>query len=187
MAVNTVSLFIVLPVLQCLCTDCLHLRHLSLVFDDGAVQLLLLGSQLQLQLPVLLLLPVHLGAGASVASPHRLPPVHHLSQLVDSLGGGKKKKKHRDGSFYRDPLEINLNSVSAAGISMLLQHRFSKTCFTSRWFCPEFNTSLQLSIILNNRWCDITDVWGEKKKLRVYKKLPGFPDLCGQPDTHLNF
>lgn len=99
----------------------------------------------------------------------------------------KKKTKHRDGSFYRDPLEINLNSVSAAGISMLLQHRFSKTCFTSRWFCPEFNTSLQLSIILNNRWCDITDVWGEKKKLRVYKKLPGFPDLCGQPDTHLNF
>lgn len=67
-------------------TDRLHIRQLSLVFDDGAVEFLLLCSQLQLQLPVLLLLPVHLGVDAPMASPHRLPPVHHLSQLVDGLG-----------------------------------------------------------------------------------------------------
>ncbi len=73
----------------CWRTDRLHLRHLSLVFDDGAVEFLLLRSQLQLQLPVLLLLSVHLVVGASVASTHRLPPVHHLGQLVDSLGAIK--------------------------------------------------------------------------------------------------
>ncbi len=62
---------------QCLRTDRLHLCHLSLVFDDGAVEFLLLGSQLLLQFPVLHLLPVHLGVVASVAS-SGIPPVHHL-------------------------------------------------------------------------------------------------------------
>lgn len=66
-------------------TDRLHIRQLSLVLDDGAVELLLLRPQLQLQLPVLLLLPVHLGVNGPVASSHRVPSVHDLGQLVDGL------------------------------------------------------------------------------------------------------
>lgn len=92
-------------------TDRLHLRQLLLVFDDGAVEFLLLRSQLQLQLPVLLLLPVNLGVDASVASPHRLPSVHHLRQLVDSL----KAKKHNILELYRDLFKINMNLVYTQG------------------------------------------------------------------------
>lgn len=92
-------------------TDRLHLCHLSLEFDDGAVEFLLLGSQLQLQLPVFFLFPVHLGVGAPVTSSHRLSPVHHLSELVDSLESKKKRKERKHGdAALTDLFMTNLNS-----------------------------------------------------------------------------
>lgn len=105
---------------QCGRTDRLHFCQLSLVFDDGAVEFLLLCSQLQLQLPVLLLLPVYLGASAPVAPPHCLPPLHHLSQLVDGLG-----EKNSKIVLYRDLFMIKYEfckyTGKPTGISMLRQ------------------------------------------------------------------
>lgn len=77
---------------ECGRTDRLHFSQLVLVFYDGGAEFLLLCFQLQLQFPVLLLLLVHLGVSALVASPHLLPPVHHLSQFVHSLR--EKKINH---------------------------------------------------------------------------------------------
>lgn len=67
-------------------TNRLHFIDLSLVFDDGAVEFFLLRPQLQLQLPVLLLLPPHVSVVATAtASTTNLLPVHNLRQLVDGL------------------------------------------------------------------------------------------------------
>lgn len=67
-------------------TDRLHVIDLSLVLDDGGVEFLLLWPQLQLQLPVLLLLPAHVQrVVAVVTGTQRLPAVHDLGQLVDRL------------------------------------------------------------------------------------------------------
>lgn len=82
-------------------TDRLHLVDLPLVLDDGAVELLLLRPQLQLQLPVLLLLPPHVRvvAPATPAAAVHLP-VHDLCQLVDGLRtdtGAARQASRGDG------------------------------------------------------------------------------------------
>lgn len=72
---------------MCECsTNRLHFVDLSLVFDDAAVELLLLRPQLQLQLPVLFLLSPHVCVvAAAIASTTNFLPVHDLCQLIDSL------------------------------------------------------------------------------------------------------
>ena len=72
-------------------TDRLRVVDLALVLDDGAVQLLLLRPQLQLQLPVLLLLATQLCVvAAATAHAPQLLPVHDLRQLVDGLPGADR-------------------------------------------------------------------------------------------------
>lgn len=67
-------------------TYCLHFIDLPLVFNNGAVQLFLLRPQLQLQLPVFLLLSPHVCVvTTATASATHLLPVHDLCQLIDSL------------------------------------------------------------------------------------------------------
>lgn len=72
--------------LLCNSTNRLHFVDLFLVFDDGTVELFLLRPQLELQLPVLLLLSPHVGVvAAATASAADLLPVHNLRQLIDRL------------------------------------------------------------------------------------------------------
>lgn len=79
--------------LCCTWTDRLHVIDLSLVLDDGRVEFLLLRSQLQLQLPILLLLPAYVSVvAAPTACGTYLLPVHDLRQLVHSLRNTQDKK-----------------------------------------------------------------------------------------------
>lgn len=116
-------------------TDRLHLGHLPLVFDHGAVELLLLGPQLLLQHAVLLVPLVHAGVPAAAAARHHLPPPHHLAQLVDGLRavGWRRIQRGRGGRGG--------GNVSESFFSLLSFFLF---------LSPEFNASLQPDVVLNN-------------------------------------
>lgn len=74
----------------------MHVVDFSLVFDDGAVELLLLRTKLQLQLPVFFLLPPHVCIiSTATATTSDLLSVHDLCQLVHRLIDRKKPREKR--------------------------------------------------------------------------------------------